>query len=43
VPGRKMAAYANDPNETPMQYDLYRIPFNAGQGGPPRTHRRSVA
>jgi hypothetical protein len=35
APGRKMAAYANDPNETPMQYDLYRIPFNAGQGGRP--------
>jgi Flp pilus assembly protein TadD len=34
-PGRTMAAYANDPNETPMQYDLYRIPFNAGQGGRP--------
>ena len=34
-PGRKMAAYANDPNETPMQYDLYRIPFNGGKGGPP--------
>ena len=34
-PGRMMAAYANDPNETPMQYDLYRIPFNAGQGGRP--------
>jgi tetratricopeptide (TPR) repeat protein len=34
-PGRKMAAYANDPNETPMQYDLYRIPFNAGKGGRP--------
>ena len=34
-PGRKMAAYANDPNEAPMQYDLYRIPFNEGQGGRP--------
>jgi len=32
-PGRPMAAYTNDPNETPMQYDLYRIPFNAGKGG----------
>jgi tetratricopeptide (TPR) repeat protein len=33
--GRKLAAYANDPDETPIQYDLYRIPFNAGQGGKP--------
>ena len=31
--GRKIAEYANDPNETGMQYDLYRIPFNAGRGG----------
>ena len=30
---RKMAEYANDPNETQMQYDLYRIPFNGGKGG----------
>ena len=27
------ALYANDPNETQMQYDLYRIPFNDGKGG----------
>ena len=33
--GRKPAAYANDPNEIPIQYDLYRIPFNAGKGGRP--------
>lgn len=33
--GRKMAQFANDPNETPIQYDLYRMAFNAGQGGPP--------
>ncbi|HEV2352022.1 MAG TPA: tetratricopeptide repeat protein [Terriglobia bacterium] len=33
--GRKLAEYANDPNETPIQYDLYRIPFNGGQGGRP--------
>ncbi len=33
--GRKLAAYANDPNEIPMQYDLYRIPFNEGKGGRP--------
>jgi len=31
--GRKMAEHANDPNETPIQYDLYRIPFNEGRGG----------
>jgi tetratricopeptide (TPR) repeat protein len=31
--GRKMAEFATDPNETPIQYDLYRIPFNAGKGG----------
>jgi tetratricopeptide (TPR) repeat protein len=29
----KMASYANDPAEMPMQYDLYRIPFNGGKGG----------
>jgi len=29
----KMAAYANDPEEVPIQYDLYRIPFNGGKGG----------
>lgn len=33
--GRKLAEYANDPNETPIQYDLYRIPFNGGAGGRP--------
>jgi tetratricopeptide (TPR) repeat protein len=31
--GRKAAEYANDPNEPPIQYDLYRIPFNGGKGG----------
>ena len=31
--GRELAQYANDPNEVQIQYDLYRIPFNAGQGG----------
>ena len=31
--GRKLAEYANDPNELPMQYDLYRIPFQGGKGG----------
>jgi tetratricopeptide (TPR) repeat protein len=33
--GQKMAIHANDPNETPIQYDLYRIPFNEGRGGVP--------
>jgi tetratricopeptide (TPR) repeat protein len=32
-PGQKVATYANDPNETQIQYDLYRIPFNEGRGG----------
>ncbi|MFB3778358.1 MAG: tetratricopeptide repeat protein [Bryobacteraceae bacterium] len=31
--GVKMAEYANDPNETQIRYDLYRIPFNGGKGG----------
>jgi len=31
----KMAAYANDPAEVKIQYDLYRIPFNDGKGGTP--------
>ena len=30
-----MAEYAGDPNETRMQYDLYRMPFNEGRGGVP--------
>jgi len=33
--GGRMAAYANDPAEVPMQYDLYRIPFDDGKGGNP--------
>jgi tetratricopeptide (TPR) repeat protein len=33
--GQNTATYANDPNETQIQYDLYRIPFNNGQGGTP--------
>ncbi len=41
--GRKLAEYANDPNETQIQYDLYRIPFNAGQGRPAGTDRRRLA
>jgi tetratricopeptide (TPR) repeat protein len=32
-PGAKLAERANDPNETQMRYDLYRIPFNDGRGG----------
>jgi tetratricopeptide (TPR) repeat protein len=35
TPGQKAATYANDPNETQIQYDLYRIPFNDGKGGKP--------
>jgi Flp pilus assembly protein TadD len=34
-PGVQRATYANDPNETQIQYDLYRIPFNDGKGGAP--------
>jgi tetratricopeptide (TPR) repeat protein len=33
--GQKPALRANDPSETPIQYDLYRIPFNGGRGGTP--------
>jgi tetratricopeptide (TPR) repeat protein len=29
------AERANDPRETQIQYDLYRIPFNGGKGGTP--------
>lgn len=29
----RLARYANDPNETQIQYDLHRIPFNNGRGG----------
>jgi tetratricopeptide (TPR) repeat protein len=32
-PDGKMAAYANDPIEVQIQYDLYRVPFNRGEGG----------
>ncbi len=32
-PGYKRSMYANDPNETQVQYDLYKIPFNDGKGG----------
>jgi tetratricopeptide (TPR) repeat protein len=33
--GQKSALHANDPNETQIQYSLYRIPFNNGRGGSP--------
>jgi Flp pilus assembly protein TadD len=32
-PGVPMAERANDPQETQIQYDLYRVPFNKGKGG----------
>ena len=31
--GQPLALRANDPNETQIQYDLYRLPFNRGRGG----------
>jgi len=31
--GRPLPRQANDPTELPMQYDLYRVPFNRGKGG----------
>jgi len=34
-PGLPLAKFANDPAERQIQYDLYRIPFNAGRGGTP--------
>jgi len=34
-PGAKLALYANDPNETQIRYDLYRMPFHGGNGGQP--------
>ncbi len=33
APGIPMAQRANDPNETQIRYDLYRIPFHGGRGG----------
>ena len=38
-PGSPIARYANDPKETQIQYDLYRIPFNQGKGGQPESIR----
>ncbi len=34
-PGLPPAEFSNDPHELPIQYDLYRIPFRQGKGGPP--------
>jgi tetratricopeptide (TPR) repeat protein len=34
-PRAKEPEYANSPDETQIQYDLYRIPFNNGKGGKP--------
>ena len=31
--GQPKPEYANDPRETQIQYDLYKIPFNDGRGG----------
>ena len=33
--GQNVAQFANSPDETQIQYDLYRIPFNDGKGGMP--------
>jgi Flp pilus assembly protein TadD len=33
VPGDPAPTHANDPRETQIQYDLYKIPFNGGKGG----------
>jgi tetratricopeptide (TPR) repeat protein len=33
TPGTKLPEHANDPEETQIQFDLYRIPFNDGKGG----------
>jgi hypothetical protein len=35
IGGQKLPEHANDPEETQIQYDLYRIPFNDGKGGQP--------
>jgi tetratricopeptide (TPR) repeat protein len=41
-PGAKDPLYANSPDETQIQYDLYRIPFNDGKGGTPEPVRGAV-
>ena len=33
--GQKLPDHANSPDETQIQYDLYRMPFNDGKGGQP--------
>ncbi len=33
--GAPAALFANDPKETQIQYNLYRMPFNEGRGGTP--------
>jgi len=33
TPGQTLPRHANDPEETQIKYDLYRIPFNDGKGG----------
>jgi TPR repeat/WD40-like Beta Propeller Repeat len=35
TPGQSVPRHANDPEETQIRYDLYRIPFNGGKGGAP--------
>jgi hypothetical protein len=35
APGQNAPKHANDPEETQIKYDLYRIPFNGGKGGVP--------
>ena len=33
--GTQLAEWSNDPRETQVRYDLYRIPFDGGRGGTP--------
>jgi hypothetical protein len=35
TPGQTLPRHANDPEETQIKYDLYRVPFNGGKGGVP--------
>jgi len=35
TPDQTLPRHANDPEETQIKYDLYRIPFNDGKGGVP--------
>lgn len=43
APGVPLASYANDPKETQIRFDLYRIPFNEGRGGPAEPVRGASA